>query len=152
MIRMIKVNLLRRWGRTALTILGVAAGVTTVVALLAVTAGLSRSAGDLARLGRADFGVLTPPAQDKLIALVVTQGKGLITSRPSCSDAVGLVRAVAGAQLMQALAGARVEQVHVNGSTATAQVVDGAQFPPQDVTLEKSGGNWKISGVPSLGA
>ncbi len=31
--------------------------VTTVVALLAVTDGLSRSAGDLAKLGRADFGV-----------------------------------------------------------------------------------------------
>jgi len=54
---MIKVNLLRRWGRTMLTCLGVAVGVTTVVALLAVTGGLSRSAGDLARLGRADFGV-----------------------------------------------------------------------------------------------
>ena len=38
----IKVNLLRRWGRTALTSLGVAVGVTTVVALLAVTGGLSR--------------------------------------------------------------------------------------------------------------
>ncbi len=57
MLEMIKVNLLRRWGRTVLTALGVALGVTTVVALLAVTAGLSRSAGDLARLGRADFGV-----------------------------------------------------------------------------------------------
>jgi putative ABC transport system permease protein len=57
MLGIIKVNLLRRWGRTALTSLGVAVGVTTVVALLAVTAGLSRSAGDLARLGRADFGV-----------------------------------------------------------------------------------------------
>jgi len=54
---MIKVNLLRRWGRTALTALGVAVGVTTVVALLSVTGGLSRSAGDLAKLGRADFGV-----------------------------------------------------------------------------------------------
>ncbi len=53
----VKVNLLRRWGRTALTSLGVAVGVTTVVALLALTGGLSRSAGDLARLGRADFGV-----------------------------------------------------------------------------------------------
>ncbi len=54
---MIKVNLLRRWGRTALTALGVAVGVTTVVALLAVTGGLSRSAGEIANLGRADFGV-----------------------------------------------------------------------------------------------
>jgi putative ABC transport system permease protein len=57
MLAIIKVNLLRRWGRTALTALGVAVGVTTVVALLAVTGGLSRSAGDLAKLGRADFGV-----------------------------------------------------------------------------------------------
>ena len=57
MLAMIKANLLRRWGRTALTSLGVAVGVTTVVALLAVTGGLSRSAGDIAKLGRADFGV-----------------------------------------------------------------------------------------------
>lgn len=57
MLGMIKVNLVRRWGRTALTCLGVAVGVTTVVALLALTGGLSRSAGSLAHLGRADFGV-----------------------------------------------------------------------------------------------
>ena len=57
MVGIIKANLLRRWGRTALTVLGIAVGVTTVVALLAVTGGLSRSAGDLAHLGRADFGV-----------------------------------------------------------------------------------------------
>lgn len=57
MLGMIRANLVRRWGRTVLTGLGVAVGVTTVVALLAVTNGLSRSAGDLARLGRADFGV-----------------------------------------------------------------------------------------------
>jgi len=56
-VGIIKANLLRRWGRTALTVLGIAVGVTTVVALLAVTGGLSRSAGDLAHLGRADFGV-----------------------------------------------------------------------------------------------
>ncbi|HUJ35899.1 MAG TPA: ABC transporter permease, partial [Solirubrobacteraceae bacterium] len=57
MLAIIKMNLLRRWGRTTLTCVGVAVGVTTVVALLAVTGGLSRSAGDLAKLGRADFGV-----------------------------------------------------------------------------------------------
>lgn len=57
MLAMIKVNLQRRWGRTALTALGVAVGVTTIVAMLALTGGLSRSAGDLAKLGRADFGV-----------------------------------------------------------------------------------------------
>jgi putative ABC transport system permease protein len=54
---MIKANLVRRWGRTALSALGVAIGVMTIVALLALTGGLSRSAGDLAKLGRADFGI-----------------------------------------------------------------------------------------------
>jgi len=51
------VNLLRRWGRSALAALGIALGVTTVVALLALTQGLEQSAGDLAHLGRADLGV-----------------------------------------------------------------------------------------------
>ncbi|HEY7890793.1 MAG TPA: ABC transporter permease [Solirubrobacteraceae bacterium] len=57
MSALVTANLARRWGRTALTGLGVALGVTTIVALLALTGGLSRSAGDLAKLGRADFGV-----------------------------------------------------------------------------------------------
>jgi putative ABC transport system permease protein len=64
MLGMIRANLMRRWGRTALTCLGIAVGVTTVVALLAVTSGLSRSAGDLARLGRADFGVFQAGVTD----------------------------------------------------------------------------------------
>ena len=57
MTAIIRANLLRRWGRTLLTALGVAVGVTTTVALLALTGGLSRSAGDLAKLGHADFAV-----------------------------------------------------------------------------------------------
>ena len=57
MLGLIASNLRSRWGRTALTALGVAIGVTTIVALLALTGGLRRSAGDLARLGRADVAV-----------------------------------------------------------------------------------------------
>jgi putative ABC transport system permease protein len=51
------VNLVRHWARSVLTAGGVAVGVTTVVALLALTGGLDGSAGDLAHLGRADLGV-----------------------------------------------------------------------------------------------
>ena len=36
--------------------------------------------------GTTGCSMLTPAAQDKLIALVVKEGKGLITSRPSCSS------------------------------------------------------------------
>jgi putative ABC transport system permease protein len=50
-------SLSRRWGRAALTALGVCVGVTAIVGLLALTGGLERSAGDLAKLGRADFAV-----------------------------------------------------------------------------------------------
>ena len=88
--------------------------------------------------------------QRQLIALVVKGARGLVTTRPSCEDAVGLVRAVAGAQLLGALVNAEIEHVHVSGSRATADVVDGLQFPPHQVRLEKVGTSWKIAGVPGL--
>lgn len=64
MLRLIAANLRSRWGRTALTALGVAIGVTTIVALLGLTGGLRRSAGDLARLGRADLAVFQSGVAD----------------------------------------------------------------------------------------
>jgi hypothetical protein len=95
--------------------------------------------------------LLGPAGQNQLIGLVMSAGKGLITSRPSCDDAVGLVSAVAGAQLLTALDHARVEQIRISGPTATAQVVDGTAFKPQQVRLQKSNGMWEITGVPTLG-
>jgi hypothetical protein len=44
-----------------------------------------------------------------------------------------------------------VEQIKISGPTATAQVVDGTAFKPQQVKLQKSGGKWEITGVPTLG-
>ena len=82
MLGMIRTNLVRRWGRTALTSLGVAVGVTTVVALLAVTSGLSRSAGDLARLGRADFGVFQAGVTDLTASSLPGSAVGRISAVP----------------------------------------------------------------------
>jgi putative ABC transport system permease protein len=79
-----------------LTSLGVALGVTTVVALLAVTGGLSRSAGDLARLGRADFGVF----QSGLADLTASSLPGSIMPR------VEGVAGVAAASPIQIVSGA----------------------------------------------
>ena len=95
--------------------------------------------------------LLTAGGQQQLTTLVMQASKGLLNTRPSCQDAVGLIRAIAGAKLLAALAQARVEQVRVTGSRATAQVVDGTQFPAQQVSLEKAGGAWKIAAVPGLG-
>ena len=64
MIAIVRANLLRRRGRTLLTGLGVAVGVTMAVALLALTGGISRSAGALAHLGHADLAVVQQGVAD----------------------------------------------------------------------------------------
>jgi putative ABC transport system permease protein len=91
MPELISANLLRRWGRTALTALGIAVGVATVVALLSVTGGLSRSAGDLAKLGRADFGVF----QAGLADLTASSLPASVVPR------IAKLRGVAGASAIQ---------------------------------------------------
>ena len=50
-------NLLRRPVRTALTAAGVSLGVGLIVALLSITNGAKRTAGQLIHIGRADFGL-----------------------------------------------------------------------------------------------
>jgi putative ABC transport system permease protein len=63
-------NLARRPARTALTATGIALGVATIVALLSVTAGLKRSAGDLIHLGGADFGIFQKGVADPTASLL----------------------------------------------------------------------------------
>jgi hypothetical protein len=57
-------NLWRRPTRTALTATGVALGVGLIVALLSISAGVSKTAGDLIHVGRADFGLFQRDASD----------------------------------------------------------------------------------------
>lgn len=109
MLGMIRANLVRRWGRSVLTGLGVAVGVTTVVALLAVTSGLSKSAGDLAKLGRADFGVFQAGITD----LTASSLPESITGR------IERLNGVAAASPIQIVAGAL--------STDTSMLTFGAQ-------------------------
>ena len=64
MFSLIVANVRRRRGRTALTALGIAVGVASVVALLALSAGLDNTAGQLVHLGRADLGLFQSDAGD----------------------------------------------------------------------------------------
>lgn len=57
-------NLLRRPARTAFTAAGVGLGVGLIVALLAITNGVHRTAGDLIHVGRADFGLYQSDVSD----------------------------------------------------------------------------------------
>ncbi len=57
-------NLLRRPARTAFTAIGVGLGVGLIVALLAITNGVHRTAADLMHVGRADFGLYQAEVSD----------------------------------------------------------------------------------------
>ncbi len=57
-------NLLRRPARTLLTAVGVGLGVGLIVALLAITNGVHRTADDLTHVGRADFGLYQRDVSD----------------------------------------------------------------------------------------
>ena len=61
---LIRKNLLRRPARTLFTAAGVGLGVGLIVALLAITNGVQRTAGDLMHVGRADFGLYQADAPD----------------------------------------------------------------------------------------
>jgi hypothetical protein len=100
--------------------------------------------------GETACSLLTTGAQQRLVTLVQQAAGGTLTTRPSCQDAVALVAAVAGAKLLDALASARIAHVKVQGTDATAELLDGTAFGQQQVSLKRLDGAWRISGVPSL--
>jgi len=61
---LISKNLLRRPARTLFTAIGVGLGVGLIVALLAITNGVHRTAADLMHVGRADFGLYQADVSD----------------------------------------------------------------------------------------
>ncbi len=67
---LVRKNLLRRPMRTLLTSAGVALGVGLIVALLSISAGVERTAGDLIHLGRADFGLFQSGVSDATRSLL----------------------------------------------------------------------------------
>jgi putative ABC transport system permease protein len=84
---LIVANIGRRRARTFLTAAGIAVGVAAVVALLALTAGLDRAAGDLAHLGRGDFGVFQSDASDPTTSILPLSLLGRIRAQPGIVDA-----------------------------------------------------------------
>jgi putative ABC transport system permease protein len=73
-------NLLRRPTRTALTAVGVALGVGLIVALLSISAGVSKTAGDLIHVGRADFGLFQKDSSDLTRSLLPDSLEGQIAA------------------------------------------------------------------------
>jgi len=97
-IELVLSNLVRRRGRTLLTASGIAVGVATIVALLSLTAGLERRAGELVHLGRADLGVFQRNAADLTTSVLPLELVQRLRRRKEVADATPiqvLVEAIA---------------------------------------------------------
>lgn len=84
-------NLFRQRLRTLLTVLGISIGITTVVALGAITSGLKVTMGDLVRGGGADFMIAQAGASDLSFSAVSQRDVQAIATRPDVSRATGML-------------------------------------------------------------
>jgi putative ABC transport system permease protein len=85
-LSLIGANLGRRWARTLLTSGGIAVGVAAVVALLALSAGLNRTAGQLVHLGRADLGLFQKDAGDPTSSVLPLSLLARLRAQPEIAD------------------------------------------------------------------
>jgi len=85
-LALIAANLGRRWARTFLTAAGIAVGVAAVVALLALSAGLNRTAGQLVHLGRADLGLFQKDAGDPTSSVLPLSLLARLKAQPEIVD------------------------------------------------------------------
>ncbi len=93
-IALILANLRRRATRTALTAAGIAVGVAAIVALLALSAGLNRTAGQLVHLGRADLGLFQRDAGDPTSSILPLSLLPRLRAQPEIVDATPIQLAV----------------------------------------------------------
>ena len=81
-IALIVKNLLRQRARTALTVLGISVGITTVVALGVVVGGLKQTAGQILRAYNSDFIVARKGASDLSLSTVTEEEADALATRP----------------------------------------------------------------------
>lgn len=96
MIGLIVLNLVRNGGRTVLTATGIAIGVATIVALLALTQGLKESVGGLSNLGGADLGLFQAGVADPTASVLPKSLLPKVKAEPGVKDAAA-VQLVTGA-------------------------------------------------------
>jgi putative ABC transport system permease protein len=94
MLALILANLRRRATRTGLTAAGIAVGVASIVALLALSSGLNQTAGELIHLGRADVGLFQRDAGDPTTSVLPLSLIPRLRAKPYVADAAPIQLAV----------------------------------------------------------
>jgi putative ABC transport system permease protein len=84
---LIVLNLLRNRGRTVLTAVGIAIGVSTIVALLALTQGLKQSAAGLSHLGGASLGIFQGGIAEPTASVLPRSLVSRVRGQPGVEDA-----------------------------------------------------------------
>jgi putative ABC transport system permease protein len=93
-------NLRRRVARTVFTAVGVGLGVGLIIALLAITNGVHRTAGDLIHVGRADFGLYQSGVTDFTRSLLPESLTTDVARQPGVQAAAGVKLLVVGGTLV----------------------------------------------------
>ena len=88
-------NVFRQRVRTALTVLGICIGITTVVALGVITEGLKSASGEFMNAGGADFMIAQEGASDLSFSAVPEGDLAVIAARPDVERATGVLFEVA---------------------------------------------------------
>ncbi|MBV8957035.1 MAG: ABC transporter permease [Solirubrobacterales bacterium] len=83
-------SLRHRPGRAVLTALGLALGIATIVALLAVSAGANQTAGKFVHLGRSDLGLFQKDAADPTTSVLPESLIAQLRRQRWVADAMGL--------------------------------------------------------------
>ena len=86
MLGLIAANVRRRRARTFLTAAGIAVGVAAIVALLALSAGLNRTVGQLVHLGGADLGLFQRDAGDPTSSVLPLPILPRLRAQPEIAD------------------------------------------------------------------
>jgi putative ABC transport system permease protein len=155
---LVRKNLLRRPVRTLLTSAGVALGVGLIVALLSISAGVERTAGDLIHLGRSDFGLFQSGVSDATRSLLPQAFEAKVRRDPGVADTsrvflfvttvqgqasslvLGLAPGEFASQRMTLLAGDRGGALVGDAGAKTFHVAPGS-------TLRVDGRDFRVSGV-----
>jgi len=122
-------NLVRQRVRTALTVLGISIGITTVVALGVVTDSLKATSGEILQLGDADFMVAQEGAADLSFSIVAEDAIPALSEQPGVENAEGMLFHVArvGSNPYFLLIGRQ----HSGLATRPPQLTDGEIWPSE---------------------